>query len=743
MSLMRLAYKNLIGFTPIVTNRFKSTMVSLPAAASSAQIVTLPNIPELYDENFLDVLIPLKQADVFLEVDRPTVLNTMMEALKSTVHQTFTENLAPAYSSTGSPTLDAFQSLTRYSDASEIKKHLDNAWKEDPALALRIIWCLRSIHDGKGEKEAFYRAYGWLFDHHPRTAILNLPLLVKPVCTTPPKKGKEKEAKSHGYWKDLLNILALATVDQFGSSHSTFLHSPRTPATTFYSSEKRVKHSPDVVAAHIEAARLFNEQKKAEAKQKRDIVRAQHYERLVGKLAQPKYRALYIAVSRLFAERLGEDMRILKKISLAGKWAPTPRGSHDRVTNISTAISLLLHHNKTPDGGFPSALQTSLEPKVEAVILRSFLQRWILKPLRQASSCPEPLMSANRWTEIRYNRVPSICMKNNTEHFFKHDPDGFQKYLISVESGKKTISGATLLPHELVAEAYSCAADSDGGKYPQLAEFKKSLAETKLRVVEAQWKTLIKNLQDSGSIENSIAICDVSGSMGSISSKFNKRDVEPILPAISLSLVLASLSKPPFNGGFITFSAHPKFVQLDLTKSLYDIVNEMERSQWEMNTDLNAVFLKLLLPLAVKNKVKSEDMIKRLFIFSDMQFDAAENTCSDAGSWATNYDVIEKAYNEKGYEVPQIVYWDLNGFGAKTFEVDSGRKGVAMMNGFSPALLKVFMGETEEVEEWEKVTEKGDSETVVEEKEEDQFTPVNVMKKALLKKSFEELVVVD
>ena len=488
-------------------------------------------------------------------------------------------------------------------------------------------------------------------------------------------------------------------------------------------------------------------------------MRTQHYERLVGKLAQPKYRALYIAVSRLFAERLGEDIRILdeinglapgvdripyfKKISLAGKWAPTPRGSHDRVTNISTAISLLLHHNKTPDG-FPSALQTPLEPKAEAVILRSFLQRWILKPLRQASLCPEPLMSANRWTEIRYNRVASICMKNNTEHFFKHDPEGFQKYLISVESGKKTISGATLLPHELVAEAYSYGADSDhSSKYPQLAEFRKSLAETKLRVVEAQWKTLIKNLQDSGSIENSLAICDVSGSMGSISRKFNKQHVQPILPAISLSLVLASLSKPPFNGGFISFSAHPQFIQLDLTKSLYDIVNEMESSAWEMNTDLNAVFLKLLLPLAVKNKVKPEDMITRLFIFSDMQFDYAEKTRSGAASWATNYDVIEKAYKKEGYEVPQIVYWDLNGTGAKTFEVESGRKGVAMMNGFSPALLKVFMGESEEVEEWEKVTEKGESETVVEKVEEEEFNPVNVMKKALLKKSFEELVVVD
>jgi hypothetical protein len=44
-------------------------------------------------------------------------------------------------------------------------------------------------------------------------------------------------------------------------------------------------------------------------------------------------------------------------------------------------------------------------------------------------------------------------MKNNKDHFFKHDPEGFEKYLIDVESGKKKISGATLLPHELVAQA--------------------------------------------------------------------------------------------------------------------------------------------------------------------------------------------------------------------------------------------------------------------------------------------------
>jgi len=169
-----------------------------------------------------------------------------------------------------------------------------------------------------------------------------------------------------------------------------------------------------------------------------------------------------------------------------------------------------------------------------------------------------------------------------------------------------------------------------------------------------------------------------------------------------------------------------------------------------MTTDLSSVFLKLLLPLAIKNKVKQEDMIKRLFIFSDMQFDACNSsigvaTSAEPKAWATNYDVIRNAYKQAGYEVPQIVYWDLGAQGVpETKEVeDSTREGVAMMNGFSPSMMKVFMGEEEEVvDEWEKVGKDGESVTVVE-KMEDPFNPVNVMKKALMKRSFDRLVVVD
>jgi hypothetical protein len=61
-----------------------------------------------------------------------------------------------AFNSTGSATLDAFNFLNRWT-YEEVNERLEKAWNEDPSMALRLIWNIRSIHDGKSEKELFYR----------------------------------------------------------------------------------------------------------------------------------------------------------------------------------------------------------------------------------------------------------------------------------------------------------------------------------------------------------------------------------------------------------------------------------------------------------------------------------------------------------------------------------------------------------------------------------------------------------
>jgi len=309
-----------------------------------------------------------------------------------------------------------------------------------------------------------------------------------------------------------------------------------------------------------------------------------------------------------------------------------------------------------------------------------------------------------------------------------------------VEKGKQKISGATLFPHQLIKEVLTLSSGLNARNQVQI-----ELEKAKLRVAEAQWETLVQRLRESGALESSLAICDVSGSMGNIHAAVKSQRVLPILPAVALSLITARLAKPPFSNGFITFSCQPEFVELDPERGLVKTINEMMCTQWDMNTDLHAVFVRLLLPLAVKNNVKQEDMIKRLFVFSDMQFDNALGSVPSVDDWSTNHDEIEKAYKEAGYQVPEIVYWDLSSTSPTSgVPVTHDRKGVALMSGFSPSMLKVFMGEVEDEQqeelEWEDL---GNGEDQVSKPMPEAMDPMTVMKKAVMKKSFDGLVVVD
>ncbi|KAF8842073.1 hypothetical protein BDN67DRAFT_859600, partial [Paxillus ammoniavirescens] len=119
-----------------------------------------------------------------------------------------------------------------------------------------------------------------------------------------------------------------------------------------------------------------------------------------------------------------------------------------------------------------------------------------------------------------------------------------------------------------------------------------------------------------------------------------------------------------------------------------------------------AVFLKLVFPLAVKNKVPKEEMIKRVFVFSDMQFYDA-STKPDAANWKTNHDVVERAYQEAGYDVPEIVHWNLTRESI-TAPVTGEREGVVLLSGYSPSLLKVFMDVEEEEEDFEVLDNSGE-----------------------------------
>jgi len=583
-------------------------------------------------------------------------------------------------------------------------------------------------------------------------------MIVVPVCVV-----SRDKLVAHGYWKDLLNILALVTCDElsdFDSRPSNFLrtYTPR-------NSSELVLNAELISEEQIRNVRM--------EKQRRN------HRRLLEKLVNDKYRALYIAIARLFAEHLRKDIKLLdqlnslspnsedqtltlcRDISLAGKWAPTPGGSHDRTTNIATAICQLLFSPEENTGfnaigPLPSAAPhpVSTDPE-NCAIYREYYQRWILTPLREVLGCPEPLMSAGKWNEIQYSYVPTVCMRRNKAQFMHHDPEGYQLHLAYIQSRKKSLLGVSLTPIELIAktiEFHSVWDSAQKEQFPRVAHFKQKFAEKQLRIVDVRWRGLISRLREYGGFEDTLAVYGISDSMTSMP-EYDQNNVHPIYPSIALSLILASITKPPFDAGFIAFLEHltlarPQGLE---EKDLVDLVNDLLAIEPGGSINLEDVLLRIVLPLAKDHQVTNDDMIKRILVLSDMRFDDLVGTFTGPwwlnqisesekeNRWRVIYDRIERAFQDAGYDVPEIICWELssNNSVRQTMEVEVERKGVTLMTGFSSEMVRSFLGDVIR-EDWLDMSEDGEAE-----EDEEEISPLDEMKKALDKKSYAGLVVLD
>jgi len=141
--------------------------------------------------------------------------------------------------------------------------------------------------------------------------------------------------------------------------------------------------------------------------------------------------------------------------------------------------------------------------------------------------------------------------------------------------------------------------------------------------------------------------------------------------------------------------------------------NFIRRMDWNMNTDLQAVFDKLL-HIAVAGKLTPEQMVKRVFVFSDMEFDVASSR-----PWETDYEAITRKFTEAGYGavVPEVVFWNLRD--SDSVPVTALQKGVALVSGFSKNMVKLFL----------------DGDGIV--------TPRDIMVKAISGPEYQKLVVFD
>lgn len=291
------------------------------------------------------------------------------------------------------------------------------------------------------------------------------------------------------------------------------------------------------------------------------------------------------------------------------------------------------------------------------------------KSLVGLTNVVETKMCAKDWDSIEFGKLPSVASARYQKAFGKNAYESYSAYIASLVKGEATINAGAVYPYDVT----------------------KSLTHGNAIVANEQWKALPNYLE--GANDMILPVVDVSGSMSCPAG--NSKTVTCMDVAISLGLYISERNEGPFKDVFITFATTPRLQVL--SGSLNDRYTQMSNSDWGMSTDLEATF-KLILDQATKHNLSQDEMPNKILILSDMEFNAATNL---RGGWynrdektdwnPTAQQMIEKMYNDAGYKMPQIVYWNIqsrNGGVPVAFDT----QGTALVSGFSPAIMTSLLG---------------------------------------------------
>jgi len=280
------------------------------------------------------------------------------------------------------------------------------------------------------------------------------------------------------------------------------------------------------------------------------------------------------------------------------------------------------------------------------------------KSLVELTNVVEQQMCAGKWDDINHSHVPSLAASRYKKAFSRHGAK-FAEYVAKLKAGDADVkvNAAAVYPYDVLKGVASL-------------HYSNSYGKTELDHIVAQWEALPNYVGDA----SILPLVDVSGSMSTSvgGGKTTAMDV-----AVSLGLYLADKNKGKFKDTFLTFSSKPEL--LHLKGNVVQKAQQMVKSSWDMSTDLHKALDKIL-STAVSGKVPQSEMPAMLLILSDMQF----NACVKHDDTALK--MIKRKYEEAGYTAPAVVFWNLNA--KDNVPVKHDKSGVALVSGFSPAIVK-------------------------------------------------------
>ena len=333
----------------------------------------------------------------------------------------------------------------------------------------------------------------------------------------------------------------------------------------------------------------------------------------------------------LLKKQFTADMEALEnkgEVSLLGKWLPSVNASNAETVSAAKQIA-----------------------KAFGLSERDY--RKALVKLRAHIRILENNLREKDYT-FDYSKQPSKAMFKYRQAFMRNDGERYGSFMERVQKGETKLHTGTLLPYEIVQRAYSCP-------------------EEERASLDVTWNALENYATD----ENALVVADGSGSM------YWPNDPKPAAVAQSLAIYFAERNTGIFKNHFITFSHQPQLVEIK-GEDFVDRVRYCVTFNECANTNIEAVF-NLILTAAVNNKVPQSEMPSKLYIISDMEFDHCASNAS-----LTNFENAKRKFARYGYELPQIVFWNVASRNRQQ-PVTVNDRGVALASGNSPRTFSMAM----------------------------------------------------
>jgi hypothetical protein len=345
--------------------------------------------------------------------------------------------------------------------------------------------------------------------------------------------------------------------------------------------------------------------------------------------------------------------RLLPKIPVIGRWDDvlvllwTP-AEQEAVELIREALE---HGNSLCAKWMPRKGNMA----VKLIQRLGWTPKFYRKTIVGLSNTVEQLMCAGKWNDIEYGKLPSVASARYQKAFGRRSPERYAAYIQALQKGEAKINAGAVYPYDVL----------------------KSVLFGNAAVADQQWKALPDYMPEGVNI---LPIIDVSSSMGC--RVHGMAELDCMHMAISLGMYLAERNKGIFKDAFITFHNSPE-LRVMKSRTLSQRYREVKTSPWGGSTNLLSTF-RLILDAAMSNRLSQEDLPTHLVILSDMQFNEADRTGDSA------VEAAQRMFTQAGYRCPQLIFWNLNAMSDNT-PVKVNDEGVALVSGFSPAIMKSVM----------------------------------------------------